>query len=129
MAKLKRLAALDVGGNTVHLLISLRPVAQRVDLLELRRATASDRTFSRATIRRLAKTVRSFAAAVRKADARLIAAATCSDGVKPTIGYSMPSRSQSGVRSGMAQPPACTGAASGAAAVPVLASANLRAQV
>jgi exopolyphosphatase/pppGpp-phosphohydrolase len=76
MAKFERLAALDVGGNTVHLLISLRPVAQRVDLLELGRATATDRTFSRATIRRLAKTVRSFAVAVRKADARLIAAAT-----------------------------------------------------
>ncbi len=31
--------------------------------------------------------------------ALLIAAATCSDGVKPTIGCSMPNRSQSGVRS------------------------------
>ena len=34
--------------------------------------------------------------------ARLIAAATCSDGVKPTIGCSMPSRSHTGVRTVMA---------------------------
>src|SRR5512142_1585403 len=33
--------------------------------------------------------------------ARLTAAATCSDGVKPTMGCSMPSRSQSGVRTVM----------------------------
>jgi len=87
MAKPERWAALDIGSDTVHLLIAevtrgpgravdLRQVAQRVDLLELGRATATDRALSRATIRRLARTVRSFAAVARRSDARLIAAAT-----------------------------------------------------
>ena len=41
----------------------------------------------------------------KKANARLIAAATCSDGLKPTIGCSMPSRSHSGVRTVLLMPP------------------------
>jgi exopolyphosphatase/guanosine-5'-triphosphate,3'-diphosphate pyrophosphatase len=87
MASSERWAALDIGSDTVHLLVadvtrgpgtarSVRQVSQRSELLELGGEIARTGSFSGRTTRELVGVVTTFAAAARKANARLIAAAT-----------------------------------------------------
>jgi exopolyphosphatase / guanosine-5'-triphosphate,3'-diphosphate pyrophosphatase len=83
----ERWAALDIGSDTVHLLVAdvqrgtagrvtVRQVAQRSMLLELGREVASRGRFGRASTQALKATVRRFVAVARRYDARLIVSAT-----------------------------------------------------
>lgn len=83
----ERWAALDIGSDTVHLLVvevvrgpfgrlAVRQVAHRSALLELGREVAMRGRFGRVALRSLEETVRDFTAVAGRHEARLIVAAT-----------------------------------------------------
>ena len=83
----ERWAALDIGSDSVHLLVAevhrgpagrlaVRQVAQRSALLELGREVATRGAFGRSTVKALQATVERFVVVARRADARLIVSAT-----------------------------------------------------
>lgn len=82
-----RWAALDIGSDTIHLLVAdvrrgpggrltVRQLTQRSALLELGREVALHGAFERATVKALQATVDRFVTVARRADARLVVAAT-----------------------------------------------------
>jgi len=83
----ERWAALDIGSDTIHLLVAevdqgtagrltVRQVTQRSILLELGREIATRGRFGHASVQALVSAVDRFVAVARRADARLIVAAT-----------------------------------------------------